>query len=86
MRFIVSDDAPADSGLGWTAEELAAALRAPLAAIGVRVVRQRGSGGNSKRSGFHARGISARAYKAKSDKVRSVLESVLNVIATKKQT
>jgi hypothetical protein len=81
MRFVVFDDAPSENQRGWTADELAAGLRAPLAAIGVRVVRQQRSEGNSKRSGFQAHGISAKAYKAKSEKVRSVLESLLNFSA-----
>ena len=81
MRFVVFDDAPSENERGWTADELAAGLRAPLAAIGVRVVRQKRSEGNSKRSGFQAHGISAKAYKAKSEKVLSVLESVLNFSA-----
>ncbi len=81
MRFVVFDDALSDNERGWMADDLAAALRAPLAAIGVRVVRQHRSEDNSHRSGFQAQGISARAYKAKSQKVRSVLESVLNFSA-----
>ncbi len=78
MRFVVFDDALSENERGWMADDLAAALRAPLAAIGVRVVRQHRSEDNSHRSGFQAHGISARAYKVKSQKVRSVLESVLN--------
>jgi hypothetical protein len=83
MRFVVFDDASSKNELGWTADELAAALRGPLAAIGVRVVRQHRSEGHSKRSGFQARGISARVYKDKFEKVRSVLESVVNLDARK---
>lgn len=79
MRFVVFDDALPDNGRGWMADDLAAALRAPLAALGVRVVRRHRSDGNSHRSGFQARGISARAYKAKSQKVRSVLDGILNL-------
>lgn len=77
MRLVVFDDALLENDQGWTADEVAAALRAPLAAIGVRVVRRHRSAGNSNGSGFQAHGLSARAYKAKSEKVRSVLESVL---------
>ncbi len=81
MRFVVFDDAPPSNDRGWTADNFAAALRAPLAAIGVRVVRQRGSEGNSNRSGFQAHGHSAKIYKAKSEKVQSVVESVLSLRA-----
>ena len=85
MRFVVFDDAPSENERGWMADDLAVALRAPLAAIGVRVVRRRRSEGNSKISGFQAHGISAKAYKAKSEKVRSVLESVLNFSTSKER-
>jgi hypothetical protein len=81
MRFVVFDDALSQNKRGWIADDLAAALRAPLAAIGVCVVRQHRSEGNPHRSGFQAHGISAKAYKAKSQKVRGVLESVLNFSA-----
>lgn len=81
MRFVVFDDFVSENGRGWMADDLAAALRAPLAAIGVRVVRQHRSDGNSHRSGFQAHGISAREYKAKSQKVRSVLDDILNFSA-----
>jgi hypothetical protein len=78
MQFVVFDDASFANTRGWMADELAAALRAPLAAIGVRVVRRRRSKSDSEKGGFRAHGISASAYKAKSERVRSVLESVLN--------
>ena len=50
-RYIVLDDAPQHRRLGWTAE-FADALRSPLAAIGVRVVRQYGARSNSPMAGF----------------------------------
>jgi len=81
MQFVVFDDARSESEPGWMADDLAAALRAPLAAIGVRVVRQHRSEDGSHKSGFQAHGISARAYKAKYQKVRSILESVLKFSA-----
>jgi len=42
-RYLVLDDTPQTRGLSCTADELADALRAPLAAVGVRVIRQRGA-------------------------------------------
>jgi hypothetical protein len=77
MRFVVFDDALQGNERGWMPDNFAAALRAPLAAIGVRVVRQRGSGDNSSRSGFQAHGVSANVHKAKSEKVQRLVESVL---------
>jgi hypothetical protein len=73
MRFIVFDDALKRNDQRWTADNFAAALRTPLAAIGVSVVRRRGLGG----TGFQAQGISAKAYNAKSEKVRQIVEGVL---------
>lgn len=78
MRFIVFDDALPGNDRGWTADSFAAALRAPLAAIGVRVVRRHGSEGDFNRSGFQAHGLSATVHKAKSEKVRHVAENVLS--------
>ena len=74
MRFIVFDDALNQNDKRWTADNFAAALRTPLAAIGVNVVRRRGSGGTN----FQAQGISAKTHNAKSEKVRHIVESVLN--------
>ena len=77
MQFVVFDDALPGNDRGWMADDFADALRAPLAAIGVRVVRQHRFEGFSNGSGFQARGLSAKAYKAKSEKVRNVVEDVL---------
>ncbi len=79
MRYVVFDDALPEHAPGWMADDLAAALRAPLAAIGVCVVRQHRSEDGSHKSGFQAHGISAKAYKVKSQKVRSILEGVLKL-------
>jgi hypothetical protein len=79
MRYVVYDDSVQQNDRGWMADNFAAALRAPLAAIGVRVVRQRGSGANFDRSGFQAHGLSARVHKTKSEKVQHVIESVLSL-------
>jgi hypothetical protein len=78
MRFVVFDDALPGNKRGWTADNFAAALRAPLAAIGVQVVRHHRSDENSNRSGFQCHGLSANAYKAKFEKVRSIVENVLS--------
>jgi hypothetical protein len=75
MRFIVFDDALKQNDTRWTADDFAASLRTPLAAIGVSVVRRHGLGG----TGFQAQGISAKTHNAKSEKVRHIVESVLNL-------
>jgi len=51
-RYIVFDNAPQIKGLGCTADELAAALRVPLAVVGVRVVRQPNRRGFRRRRCF----------------------------------
>ena len=76
LRYIVLDTAPQAKGLGCTADELADALRAPLAAIGVRVVRQRGAITNSSLSEFQARGLSRRQYEAKAIQVTQIVDEV----------
>src|ERR1700736_3982850 len=57
-RYVVFDDAPQHRGFASTADQFADALRSPLAAIGVRVVRQHGAGANSPKAGFQAHGWS----------------------------
>jgi hypothetical protein len=81
MRFDVFDDFTTVSGRGWMADNVAAELRAPLAAIGVRVVRHRGLEGNAKKGGFHARGSTAKIYRVKSDQVRDIVDRVLSLPA-----
>jgi hypothetical protein len=76
-RYIVLDDAPNDSTLGWTADQFADALRSPLAAIGVRVVRQHGVASGRRPGGFQARGCSRNLYVAKLNKVGHVVDGVL---------
>jgi hypothetical protein len=78
MRFVVFDDALAANDRGWVADNFATALRAPLAAIGVQVVRRRGLACNSSRSGFQARGHSTKVYMAKAKEVQSTVEVVLS--------
>ena len=75
-RYIVLDDAPQARGLDCTAGDLADALRAPLAAVGVRVIRRRGSVTKSQFSEFQAHGISRRKYKAKVTQVAQIVDEV----------
>ena len=76
-RYVVFDDAPQDSELSWTADQFADALRSPLAAIGVRVIRQHGAGSTSPRAGFQSRGWSRRQYNTKLDIVDRVVNGVM---------
>src|SRR5258708_37145391 len=75
-RSVVFDDAPKDRGLSWTADQFADALRTPLAAIGVRVVRQHGAGATSPRAGFQSRGWSRSQYNTKLNVVDRVVNGV----------
>lgn len=49
VRYIVTDTALAGNDFGWTPDSFAEALRAPMARIGLTVVRQSGAG----EGGFH---------------------------------
>jgi hypothetical protein len=75
-RYVVFDDAPQGRRLGWTADQFAEALRCPLAAIGVRVVRQHGAGATSPRAGFQAHGWLRSQYNAKLNVVDHVVNGV----------
>ena len=75
-RYVVFDDAPQDRGLSWTADQFADALRSPLAAIGVRVVRQHGAG-TSPVAGFQLRGWSRSQYNSKLNTVEHVVNGVM---------
>jgi hypothetical protein len=72
-RYIVFDDAPQGSRVGCNADQLAGALRAPLAAIGVRVVRQHGARSNSSIASFQAHGWPRRQYQDKLDEVDAIV-------------
>jgi hypothetical protein len=72
-RYVVFDDAPQSSRLGCNADQLANALRAPLAAIGVRVVRQQGARSNSSIAGFQAHGWPRRQYQDKLNEVDTLV-------------
>lgn len=74
-RYIVFDDALQDRRLGWTADQFAEALRSPLAAIGVRVVRQYGARSNSPMAGFQ--------YNTKLNTVDHVVNGVMKRLAKK---
>jgi len=75
-RYIVLDDAPQARGLDCTAGDLADALRAPLAAVGVRVIRRRGLITKSPFSEFQAHGLSRGKYEAKAIQVARIVEEV----------
>ena len=73
-RYMVFDDAPQCSTCGCNADQLAGALRAPLAAIGVRVVRQHAACSSSRKAGFQAHGWPRRQYQDKLKAVGLVVE------------
>jgi hypothetical protein len=75
-RYIVFDDAPQIKGIGCTADELAAALRAPLAVVGVRVIRQRGVTSKTLFTEFQARGMSRKQYDTKAIQVARIVDEV----------
>jgi hypothetical protein len=76
-RYIVLDDTPQISRLDCTADEFADALRAPLAMIGVRVVRQRRAG-TKPFSQFQAHGLPRRQYDAKANQVARIVDQAIN--------
>jgi hypothetical protein len=77
-RYVVLDNTPQISRLNCTADELADALRAPLAMVGVRVVRQHSTGTKSPLSQLQARGLPRRQYDAKAIQVARVVDQVIN--------
>jgi hypothetical protein len=72
-RYIVYDDIPQGSNVGRNADQLAVALRAPLAAIGVRVVRQHGARSNPSVAAFQAHGLLRRQYQDKLNEVDAIV-------------
>jgi hypothetical protein len=76
-RYIVFDVVPQERGFDWTADQLADALRSPLAAIGVRVVRHHGAGPALPTANFQARGWSRCQYKNKLAMVDNVVDCVM---------
>jgi len=85
LRYIVLDDTLGIVPPGLTADQFAEALRSPLAAIGVRVVRQHGRGAHSQASGFQARGCARTVYQAKLSKVEHIVNRVLTQAITNGQ-
>ena len=72
MKYLVPDEF--QGGAGWTADNLAKALKAPMAQIGVVVERVSGHSGG----GFQVSpGLSPQAYKDKADEVERVFNAVL---------
>jgi len=82
-RYIVFDDTPEDRRFDWTADQFADALRSPLAAIGVRVVRQHGAGSTSPRAGFQARGSTRSQYNTTLNKVDHVVNVIMRGLERK---
>ncbi len=74
--YVVFDDAPLDRELDWTADQIAEALRAPLAVIGVRVIRHSGARSNSPMSDFQARGRSRVQFRATLRKVETIVNGI----------
>ena len=78
MRYVVYDDALLGNAAGWTPDSFADALRGPLAAIGVRVVRQKGTGSAVGKGGPQGgEGMSPNVYKAKLVKVEHIIEGIM---------
>jgi hypothetical protein len=78
LRYVVLDDAIQGNAFGWTPDTFAEALRSPLAALGVRVVRQRGAGSDSGKGGLQGGGqLSPSAFKGKAEKVARMVEATM---------
>jgi hypothetical protein len=78
-RYLVFDDMPQAAKLGLTADRIAASLRAPLAAIGVKVVRRHGAPSNSTKAGFQARGFSRGKFLTTFNEVNDIVSRLLDV-------
>ncbi len=85
-RYVVFDDACSQPGIHWTSDQIADALRAPLATIGVRVVRQPGARSNSLSAGFQGRGSSRRQFLLTLKKVDDIVDGVIRSAAHPHQT
>ena len=78
MRYLVLDGAIEGDAFGWTLDTFAGALRGPLAAIGVRVIRQQGAGSHSGKGGLQGgEQLSPNAFKAKVEKVALIVEATM---------
>ena len=78
-RYIVFDDAPQVCKLGQTADQIADLLRAPLAEIGVRVVRRHGTRSKSRTAGFQAPGFSRGKFLATLTNVEDIVSGLFDV-------
>ena len=76
-RYVVFDDAPESRKIPWTADQIAEALRVPLAVIGVRVVRKQGARSNSPSAGFQGRGSTRRQFQVTLQKVEGIVNDVV---------
>jgi hypothetical protein len=75
-RYLVFDDTPKIRVLNCTADDWATALRVPLAAIGVRVIRRRGSTTKPPLSEFRAHGLSRKQYAAMATQVAQIVDEL----------
>lgn len=78
-RYIVFDDAPQACKLGLTADQMADLLRAPLAEVGVRVIRRHGDRSKSTMAGFHAPGFSRGKFLATLNNVEDIVNGLFDV-------
>lgn len=76
-RYVVYDDAPERRSTSWTADQIAEALRVPLAVIGVRVVRKQGAASNSASTGFQNRGAKRRQFQVTLKKVDVIVDHIV---------
>jgi hypothetical protein len=80
-RYIVFDDDAQARGLDCTPDQFADALRPPLAAIGVRVMRKQGTGSTSPSARFQGRGLSRSQYNAKLNMATHIVEGIMKGLA-----
>lgn len=76
-RYIVFDDTPKSMSLTLTADQFAEALRAPLAGIGVSVVRRRKARADSQQFGLCAKGLKRSLYFAKTQAVEQIVNKLM---------
>lgn len=76
-RYIVFDDAPDSCKIPWTADQIANALRFPLAVIGVRVVRKQGARSKTSSAGFQGRGSTRRQFQITLKRVDDIVNDVI---------
>jgi hypothetical protein len=81
LRYIVFDDASPNAGFGENSDQFADALRLPLAAIGVRVVKLHRAGTASSMGGFQGRGLTRNQYDTMLNAVDRVVAGVIGTLA-----